>query len=350
MFEQRILLLPEELVLGAKSEVKSKRTSKRKLQALISSFRDMTSGSLVVHVEHGVGKYLGMERLDLSGISNDFIVIEYAGGDKVYVPVDRLNLVQKYSSGGSNHPVLDKLKSQGWIKKKSRASKAIRDLADKLLRLQAKRKLAGRMHYDPPSELYYRFEASFPYKETQDQLKAIEDVGADLESEVAMDRLICGDVGFGKTEVAMRAAMRAVLSGYQVMVLAPTTILAFQHYKTFESRFMDFGVTVGVLNRFISPAKSKEIKEHFRSGKLDILIGTHRLLSKDVTPKNLGLVVVDEEQRFGVTHKEAIKELRLGCDILTMTATPIPRSLHMSMLGLRDISVIMSPLQSVRPF
>jgi transcription-repair coupling factor (superfamily II helicase) len=258
--------------------------------------------------------------------------------------VDRLNLVQKYAGGeGAAQPPLDRLKSQGWVKRKSKVKKAVAELADKLMRFQAQRKLARGPRLSDPGDLYYQFEGDFPFDETEDQWQAIDDVNKDLSGLEPMDRLVCGDVGFGKTEVALRAAMRAVVDGWQVMVLAPTTVLSFQHYKTFWQRFDKYRVRVGLLNRFVSAKQVTQARKDFADGRLDILIGTHRILSKDVKPKHLGLVVVDEEQRFGVTHKEAIKSLRAGCHVLTLTATPIPRSLHMAMLGLRNISIISTP-------
>lgn len=342
--ERQLLIMPDFAIFGANVPRKPRIKSQRQLQSLLSSFRDLAIGSPVVHIEHGIGRYSGIQTLELSGIKNDFLIIEYACQDKVYVPVDRLNMVQKYSAGdGSSNPPLDRLKSQGWIRRKGKVKKAIRDLADQLLQIQARRKLASRPVFSEPSDLYFQFEVDFPYDETEDQLQAITDVNQDFGRSVPMDRLICGDVGFGKTEVALRAAMRAVLDGWQVVVLAPTTVLSFQHFKTFENRFQKYGVTIGLLNRFVSSKNVKATLERFSKGQLDILIGTHRILSKDVKPKNLGLVIIDEEQRFGVSHKEAIKDLRAGCDVLTLTATPIPRSLHMAMLGLRDISVIMTP-------
>lgn len=342
--DRQLLILAEQELSGVSKKRYVAKSSNEALKAMLASFRDLSIGSCVVHIDHGIGRYLGIQTLNVAGIKSDFLIIEYAGQDKVYVPVDKLDLVQKYSGAeASGNPPIDRLKSNAWVKRKSKVRQSVKDLADKLIKVQAQRKLALRPVYSAPSDLYFEFEAQFPYEETDDQLRAIAEINSDLERSEPMDRLVCGDVGFGKTEVALRAAMRAVQDGWQVMVLAPTTVLSFQHYRTFLKRFEKFGVNIGVLNRFVSAKQAKQSLELFQAGKLDILIGTHRLLSKDVKPKRLGMIVVDEEQRFGVAHKETIKELRSGCDILTLTATPIPRSLHMSLLGLRDISVISTP-------
>ncbi len=334
-----ILLLPEHIFFGEHfiPAVARKKDAKNAFR----SFQELTPGSLVVHSDHGIGKYLGMKTMAVGGSTTDFLVLEYADQDKLYLPVYRLGLLQKYSAVESgDHAALDKLRSPSWQKRKSRAKSSIRDIADQLLRLHAQRRLAERAGYSALSDLYFQFEADFPYTETDDQQKAIDEVNADLSSDLPMDRLICGDVGFGKTEVALRAAMRVVLDGFQIMVLAPTTLLSYQHYETFAKRFKPYGIEVGVANRFVRADKVKSSLERFSSGSIDIMIGTHRLLSGDVKPKNLGLLIVDEEQRFGVTHKEKLKAYKAACDIITLTATPIPRSLHMSLVGLRDISII----------
>ena len=331
------VIVPEHSLFG---EQKRKLTSKTSLKSVLNAFKDLEVGALVVHVEHGIGKYLGMETIALREFSNEFLVLEYGGGDKVYLPVDKLGQLQKYSAG--DRTSLDRLKSQGWAKKKSRVRKAVKDIAEDLLKLHAKRQLAKGVAYSQPNDLYFQLEADFPYDETDDQLRCIDEVNMDLNSPRPMDRLICGDVGFGKTEVAIRAAMRVVMDGFQVLVLAPTTVLSFQHFQTFLKRFEKYGISTALLNRFIKSRDAKESVLKFNDGKLDILLGTHRVLSKDIKGKNIGLIIVDEEQRFGVTHKEKIKQLKASCDILTLTATPIPRSLHMSMLGLRDISTIMT--------
>jgi transcription-repair coupling factor (superfamily II helicase) len=335
------LIIPERLFFG--TSVRKPRKTSAKLRNLISSFRDLKVGDLIVHVTHGIGRYRGMESLAVGGTPSDFLLLEYAGGDRLYLPVDKLNLLQKYQSADHSTSAIDRLNSQAWEKRKSGVRKAVKDMAEKLLRIQAERKLKGGFRYSAPGEDYFKFEAEFPYEETEDQLRAIADVNHDLSMGNSMDRLICGDVGFGKTEVALRAAFRVVLDHRQVMVLVPTTVLCYQHYRTFHGRLSHLGARVAQINRFVSPNEAKEILAQFARGEIDVLIGTHRLLSKDIKPKLLGLLVVDEEQRFGVSHKEKLKEIRANCDVLTLTATPIPRTLHMAVLGLRDISIITTP-------
>ncbi len=341
--QTKTLLLPESVIFGIIQ--KKKKSSSAKLKNFLNSFRDLKVSDLVVHVVHGVGRYQGMTTLTVGGLTGDFLHLDYAGTDKLYLPVDRLNLLQRYSSGGEGTGTasLDKLGSGTWDKKKQKIKAAVKEMADKLLKIQAQRALAHIHIYDDPDDEYFKFESEFPFEETEDQLKAISDVNDDFRSSHAMDRLICGDVGFGKTEVALRAAFRVVSENYQVMVLVPTTILCYQHYRTFNDRLSRHGFRVAQVNRFISTKEQSQTLADVAEGKVDILIGTHRLLSADVKTKRLGLIIVDEEQRFGVVHKERLKELRAGADILTLTATPIPRTLHMSMLGLRDISIITTP-------
>lgn len=334
------LLIPEHAFFG---EPKRRLSPKSTLKSALSSFKDLKVGGLVVHVEHGVGRYQGMKKISIANTNNEFLVLEYGGGDRVYLPVDKLNQLQKYSGGDGDRTSLDKLKGQAWQKKKSRVRSAVKDIADELLKLHAQRKMASGFAFSQPNDLYFQLEADFPHVETDDQLRCIEDVNADLSAPRPMDRLICGDVGFGKTEIAIRAAMRVVMDGFQVLVLAPTTVLSFQHWNTFVSRFKKYGVSVNLLNRFIKPKMAKDSVEKFNDGKIDILVGTHRVLGKSLKGRNIGLIIVDEEQRFGVSQKEKIKSLRSSCDILTLSATPIPRSLHMSLLGLRDISILMTP-------
>ncbi len=338
-----LLILPEHVLFGESFQALRRR--KRSSAAVFRSFQDLEAGSLVVHVDHGIGRYIGMRTMEVAGIRTDFLVLEYADQDRLYLPVHRLNLLQRYSGSTDNedHPAIDKLRSQAWGKRKSKAKKAIKEMADQLLKIYAQRKLAKGYSYSVPSDEYFQFEADFSFMETPDQQKAIDEVNSDLSSPQPMDRLVCGDVGFGKTEVALRAAMRVVLDGFQVMVLAPTTLLSYQHWETFKARFKRFGVEVGLVNRFVKAEEIRKTLSGFKGGQVDILIGTHRLLSKDVEPKRLGLLVVDEEQRFGVGHKETIKKIKANCDVLTLTATPIPRSLHMALLGIRDISVIATP-------
>ncbi|MEZ4460753.1 MAG: transcription-repair coupling factor [bacterium] len=310
--------------------------------AAISHFRDLSPGDFVVHLDFGIGKYQGLVRLEVAGIANDFLHIEYAGNDKLYLPVFRLGRVQKYI-GSPTGVRVDKLGGTTWQRTKEKVKANIRDIAQDLLKLYAERELRKGHAFQPPDEMYYEFEASFPFEETPDQARAIEEVLADMQRPRPMDRLVCGDVGFGKTEVAIRAAMKAALDGKQVAVLVPTTILCEQHLVSFRKRCEPFGVRVESLNRFRTTKESKDIIDACKEGKIDILIGTHRLLGKSVEFRDLRLLVVDEEQRFGVTHKEQIKQLRSNIDCLTLTATPIPRTLQMSLLGIRDLSIIATP-------
>ncbi|MBV9669977.1 MAG: transcription-repair coupling factor, partial [Acidobacteriales bacterium] len=317
---------------------------KSKTAAFLSDFRDLAVGDYVVHVEHGIAQYAGLKELTIGEQAGEYMVLEFAENAKYYVPLTRLDLIQKYrSTETSVKPILSKLGGQQWAKTKARVKKRMRDMADELLKLYAQRKLATGFAFSADSQWQKEFEDAFDYNETEDQLAAIIDVKTDMESPQPMDRLLCGDVGYGKTEVAMRAAMKAVQDGRQVAVLAPTTVLAFQHFETFKRRFAAFPVNIELLSRFRTPKQQKETLERLENGKVDILIGTHRILSKDVLFPDLGLMVVDEEQRFGVTHKERLKKLRTQVDVLTMSATPIPRTLHMSLVGLRDMSVIETP-------
>ncbi len=316
---------------------------KSKVSAFLSDFRDLQVGDYVVHVEHGIGQYQGLKEINQGDGVAEFMLLEYAEGARLYVPLTRLDLVQKYRSAEGAKPVLNHLGTQAWGKTKARVRKAMKDMTDELLKLYAERQAARGHSYPADTEWMKEFENSFEYNETDDQAQAIADVKRDMESELPMDRLLCGDVGYGKTEVAMRAAFKALSDNKQVAVLAPTTVLAFQHYETFKQRFAPFPLTVEMISRFRTPKQVKEILGRVEAGKVDILIGTHRLLSKDVKFADLGLLVVDEEQRFGVRHKERIKQMRTQVDVLTMSATPIPRTLHMSLVGLRDMSVIETP-------
>ncbi len=313
-----------------------------KLRRFLSDFRDLAVGDYVVHTEHGIGVFIGLKQL-AAGDTTEFVVLEYGGGDKLYVPVDRLDYLEKFSSAESATPKLDKLGGTGWERVKKRVRKSMRDMAQELLKLYAARKAAPGHAFASDSAWMSEFEALFEFEETPDQRQAIVDVKRDMEAPSPMDRLVCGDVGYGKTEVAMRAAFKAVSDGRQVAVLVPTTVLAFQHLSTFQERFAAFPVRVEMLSRFRTRKEQKLVVEDLTAGKVDIVIGTHRLLSKDVAFHDLGLLVVDEEQRFGVTHKERLKGLRHGVDSLTLTATPIPRTLHMSLSGIRDLSVIETP-------
>lgn len=310
--------------------------------AAISHFRDLSIGDLVVHLDFGIGKYQGLVRLEVEGVSNEFLLIEYHGTDKLYLPIYRLSRIQKYI-GSTEGVRVDKLGGQTWSKTKEKVKANIREIAADLLKLYAERELRKGFAFSPPDEHFREFEDAFPFDETPDQARAIEDVLADMCRPRPMDRLVCGDVGFGKTEVAIRAAMKAALDGRQTAVLVPTTILAEQHLVSFRKRCEPFGVRVEALSRFRSPKETKEIIDAAKAGKVDVLIGTHRLLSKSVEFRDLRLLIVDEEQRFGVAHKEKIKQLRTNLDCLTLTATPIPRTLQMSLLGIRDLSVIATP-------
>ena len=317
---------------------------KSKVSAFLSDFRDLAIGDYVVHVEHGIGQYQGLKEVPQEdGAAAEFMVLEYADAARLYVPLTRLDLVQKYRSSEGVKPVLNRLGTQQWQKTKARVKKAMKDMAEELLKLYAVRKTAEGHAFASDTEWQREFEDAFEFTETEDQIDAIADVKRDMEASTPMDRLLCGDVGYGKTEVAMRAAFKAVNDNRQVAVLAPTTVLAFQHYNTFRSRLAAFPIKIEMLSRFRSPKQQKETIAKIEAGQLDIVIGTHRIVSKDVKFADLGLVIVDEEQRFGVRHKERLKQLRKEVDVLTMSATPIPRTLHMSLLGLRDMSVIETP-------
>jgi transcription-repair coupling factor (superfamily II helicase) len=338
LFGSRDLFDEPEVSLGRPQRQKSK------VSAFLSDFRDLAVGDYVVHVEHGIGQYQGLKEVPQEdGAAAEFMVLEYAEGARLYVPLTRLDLVQKYRSSEGAKPVLNRLGTAQWQKTKARVKKAMQDMADELLKLYAARKSAEGHPFPADNEWQREFEEAFEFSETEDQMNAIVDVKHDMESSTPMDRLLCGDVGYGKTEVAMRATFKAVQDGKQVAVLAPTTVLAFQHFNTFKQRFAAFPLKIEMLSRFRTAKQIKESLAKLEAGELDIAIGTHRLLSKDVKFHNLGLVVVDEEQRFGVRHKERLKQLRKEVDVLTMSATPIPRTLHMSLLGLRDMSVIETP-------
>ncbi|HWZ11836.1 MAG TPA: transcription-repair coupling factor, partial [Acidobacteriaceae bacterium] len=317
---------------------------KSKTSAFLSDFRDLALGDYVVHVEHGIARYQGLKTIEQDGVAIEFMTLEFAEQAKMYVPLTRLDLIQKYRSTDSGpQPVLSRLGTQQWAKTKARVKKAMQDMADELLKLYAARKAALGHAFAPDGQFQREFEDAFDFNETEDQLTSIEDIKRDMEATTPMDRLLCGDVGYGKTEVAMRAAFKAVQDGKQVAVLTPTTVLSFQHYETFKRRFEKFPVLIEMLSRFRTAKEQKTILEKVEQGKVDILIGTHRLLSKDLNFQDLGLLVVDEEQRFGVRHKERLKQMRKEVDVLTMSATPIPRTLHMGLSGMRDMSVIETP-------
>jgi transcription-repair coupling factor (superfamily II helicase) len=316
---------------------------KSKVSAFLSDFRDLVVGDYVVHVEHGIAQYQGLKELAQGDTTGEFMLLEFAESAKLYVPLTRLDLIQKYRSTEGARPPLSRLGGTAWAKTKARVKKAMRDMADELLKLYAQRKMAEGHAYPSDTQWQREFEDAFDYNETEDQVSAIIDIKADMESHTPMDRLLCGDVGYGKTEVAMRAAFKAVQDNKQVAVLAPTTVLAFQHFETFKQRFASFPITIEMISRFRTAKQQANIVERVEQGKVDILIGTHRVLSQDLKFPDLGLLVVDEEQRFGVRHKERLKQMKREVDVLTMSATPIPRTLHMSLVGLRDMSVIETP-------
>ena len=340
--ELAIRLLSENDILGTFAAVPA-RKEKSQLAGFLSDLRDLKIRDYVVHVDHGIGVYQGLKQITQEGERRDFMLITYQDDNKLYVPLERLDLIQKYRSSGSGKPALDRLGGGGWVRTKTRVKRALREMSQELLKLYAQRKMAAAPAFGPDSEWQREFEAAFEFEETPDQLTALRDVKHDLESGQPMDRLLCGDVGYGKTEVAMRAAFKVAQENKQVAVLTPTTVLAFQHYHTFRRRFAAFPVRIEMLSRFRSAAQQKKTVQDTESGKVDILIGTHRLLSKDVSFQNLGLLVVDEEQRFGVRHKEKLKKLGEAVHVLSLSATPIPRTLNMSLGGLRDLSLIETP-------
>ena len=318
-------------------------------RGVLRSFADLRTGDIVVHEDHGIARFAGFDTKTVAGITRDYLYLEYAGSDRVFVPVDQLAKISRFVGAGGAHPPLSKLGGTRWDQVKSRARRAAQELAGELLNLYAERKRREGHAFPPDTDWQREFEDAFPYQETPDQRDAIEFVKADMETPRPMDRLICGDVGYGKTEVALRAAFKAAQDGLQVMVLAPTTILAQQHYGTFSERLKDYPVTIDFVSRFRSAAEQKAAIARFGKGEVDILIGTHRLLSRDVRAKDLGLLILDEEQRFGVKQKELLRQLKLRVDVIAMSATPIPRTLQMSMAGVRDISVIETPPEGRRP-
>ena len=315
----------------------------------ISSINDLKAGDYVVHENHGIGKYLGVKTLEIQGQHKDYLVLKYAGEDKLYVPTEKIHLVQKYIGSDAGNPKLYKLGSSDWKKVKEKVQKSVEEMAVGLLELYAERETLTGYQFSEDDVWQQEFEDSFPFEETPDQKDAIEDVKADMESKKPMDRLLCGDVGYGKTEVAIRAAFKAALDSKQTAVLVPTTILAQQHYNTFAERIEEFPVRIGMLSRFSTTAEQRKTLKKLIKGEIDILIGTHRLLSKDVIFDDLGLLIIDEEQRFGVTHKEKLKDLKRNVDVLTLTATPIPRTLHMALVGVRDMSLIETPPENRYP-
>ena len=343
---EKWMILAEEEIFGERRkfrEGKGREREAREKGALLSSYRELQENDYVVHADYGIGIYRGLKRLSIGGISNDFLLLEYQEGDKLYVPVDRLNLVQRYIGGEGRAPRLDRLGSHSWERAKKRAKKAAEEMVKELLDLYAEREAFKGTSFSPPDQSYKEFEATFEYEETPDQWKAIQEVMEDMSRPKPMDRLICGDVGFGKTEVAIRAAYRAVMDGKQVALLVPTTVLAQQHYHTFSHRFKNYPVVIETLSRFKKRAEQKEILKRLSEGRIDILIGTHRMLQKDVVFRDLGLLIIDEEHRFGVIQKERLREMKRLVDTLTLTATPIPRTLQMGLSGIRDLTLIQTP-------
>jgi len=336
-------IVTEEEIFGGRVHRARERKTKDNARPFLEDLRSLNVGDFVVHVEHGIGRYAGLVHKDVGGLTVDLLVVEYAGGDKLYLPVYRLNQIQKFSGSETGEPKIDRLGGSTFAKTKARVKKAVRQMADELLRLYAERQAEPGIALDPVDDDYRAFEATFPFDETDDQAKAIDDINRDLDAPRPMDRLVCGDVGFGKTELAIRAAFRVAMSGRQVAVLCPTTVLAQQHFRTFEARMGGYPIVISSLSRFQTKKDQDEILASLKDGKVDVVIGTHRLLSKDIHFKNLGLLVVDEEQRFGVSHKERIKALRTTVDVLTLSATPIPRTLQMAVSGIRDLSLITTP-------
>lgn len=345
-WDEEWLLLTENDIFGMQ---KRKRLHTKNQGQQLQYFSDIKAGDYVVHKVHGIGRYIGVENVEVDGIHRDYLLLAYAGDDKLYVPVEQVGMLHKYVGSEGSVPRLSKMGGNDWKRTTAKAAKAITELAEELLRLYAQRQIMPGHAFSPDCQLQKDFEAAFPYEETPDQLKAIAEIKADMEKPQPMERLLCGDVGYGKTEVALRAAFKAVLDGKQVAVLAPTTVLAQQHYITFKERVRNFGVEVRLLNRFCTPKEQRTVLQEVADGKVDILIGTHRLLQPDVNFTSLGLLIIDEEQRFGVAQKEKIKKWHLGIDVLSLSATPIPRTLHMALVNGRDMSVIESPPEDRLP-
>lgn len=344
VLQPEICILSEAQIFGERAQQKRRRkTRTRDAEAIIGDLTDLHIGAPVVHEEHGVGRYLGLQKLNVGDIESEFLTIEYAGGDKLYVPVASLHLISRYTGADAEHAPQHKLGTETWSKARKKAAKKINDIAVEILDIHARRAAKGGYAYHVNMDEYNQFASAFPFEETEDQQKAIDAVIEDLSEAKAMDRVVCGDVGFGKTEVAMRAAFVAANANKQVAILVPTTLLAQQHFKNFKDRFADWPFKIECLSRFNSKKQQDQVIEDLKNGKVDIIIGTHKLLQKDIGFKNLGLLIIDEEHRFGVKHKEQFKNLRAEVDILTLTATPIPRTLNMSLSGMRDLSIIASP-------
>ncbi|URZ08305.1 transcription-repair coupling factor [Clostridium felsineum] len=346
--EFRLCVISDKEIFGTAKKKKEKRKNKKGV-GKIKSFTELKPGDYIVHVNHGIGVFKGIKQLEVQGHKKDYLELTYAVDDKLYVPVEQLDLVQKYIGSEGKTPKVNKLGSSEWVKAKNKVRKSINEIAEELVKLYAVRTTVNGFKYSKDTVWQKQFEEEFPYNETQDQLIAIEDIKSDMESGKVMDRLICGDVGYGKTEVAIRAAFKTVMDGKQVAFLVPTTILAEQHYNNFQKRFKDFPVKVDMISRFRSQAEQKVTLKALKEGNVDIIIGTHRILNKEINFKDLGLLIIDEEQRFGVSHKEKLKQFKKNVDVLTLSATPIPRTLHMSLTGVRDISVIETPPEERYP-
>ena len=345
--EAKIVVIQENEIFGRKRRLPP--AAARVQSEAIDSFVDLTAGDYVVHVNYGIGRYHGLERMRVLGNERDYIDLEFGGEEHVYLPIEQVNLIQRYVGKEGRTPKLDRIGGKAWDARKAKVRKSVEELAERLVRLYARRKQAQGTAFESDTDWQAQFEAGFPFQETEDQIRCIEEVKADMEAPSPMDRLVCGDVGFGKTEVALRAAFKAVMGGRQVAVLTPTTILAEQHFETFSERFGAFPARVEMLSRFRSKQEQRAVVAAVAGGAVDVVVGTHRLIQKDVKFKNLGLLVIDEEQRFGVKHKERLKELKTNIDCLTLTATPIPRTLHMSLTRIRDMSIITTPPQNRLP-
>lgn len=345
----KVCVISDKEVFGEAKKSLPKKTNKKKGVGKLTSFAELKPGDYVVHANHGIGVFKGIKQIDIAGNTRDYLDIVYDKGDKLYVPVDQLDLVQKYIGSEGKTPKINKLGGNEWQKAKAKVRKSINEIAEDLVKLYAARASLKGYKYSKDTEWQRQFEDEFPYEETPDQITSLEEIKRDMESDKPMDRLLCGDVGYGKTEVAIRAAFKAVMDGKQVAFLVPTTILAEQHYKNLKKRFSDFPVKIDMISRFRTTKQQKATLQALKEGNVDILIGTHRLVSKDISFKDLGLLIVDEEQRFGVAQKEKIKSLKKNVDVLTLSATPIPRTLHMSLTGVRDISVIETPPEERHP-
>lgn len=348
-FDINTVFLNESNILKTKTIKKNKYKSSFKDTQKLTSTEELKKGNLIVHYQHGIGRFIGVETMTLGTNTNDYIHISYRGDDSLYIPVENINLIQRFNGSEGTKPKLNKLGGGEWAKTKQRVRSKVKDIADKLIKLYALREQARGFSFSEDSGLQLDFEADFPYEETEDQLRAINEVKKDMESHLPMDRLLCGDVGYGKTEVAIRAAFKAVLDNKQVAYLAPTTVLSRQHYYTFKDRLDKHGIKVELLNRFVTPANQRKVLHNLRAGITDIVIGTHRILSKDIKYADLGLLIIDEEQRFGVEHKERIKEFKINVDVLSLSATPIPRTLQMAIMGVKSMSLLETPPKNRYP-